>query len=1252
MVVIATELGTAYITVMPSTRGLGKSITRSFAVLPQAADKASKTAGGRIVANVGSAFKRIAAGTLVVGAGLAVGRAFSGAFRAGIQEQKTEKVLKGMYGNLGAAKSTIADIKKLAKDSNIQYDSYLKASQSLAYIGLEGKDATKTMESIGTAITAAGGSGEEMDGVANAMLKMVNQGKVYSSTLNQISDAGYPIFDGLAAHFDTNIENVRSMVKDGKLGIDDVFDVIKNGEGDLQKGNRKAADEVMKSWDGVVGKLKNRFAIALSGPIASMLDSLAPALERVGGAIIGGIERMPQILAAMWPWVKVIVPLFAGWLASVELLNVGLKIQAGALAVHGTAMKIWSTIMAFARSPVRMLRLAMLKLNVAFLANPVGIVLVALVALAAGFVVAYKKVGWFRDMVNSAWEGIKVAAGAVADWFMTNIWPSMVKVWEALSEGATDFYQNHFKPAFDGAKEVVSAMWVKVQPVFQAIWDFIKTYIGPAVLWLVETVFKVYFAYIAVVVKAAWAVISFVFDAIVFVIQHVVAPVVKWLYDVIFKPVFDAIIVVVEAVVNWFKDTFAPSMKSTTEGVGNVFTWLYENIIKPVFDGITAVIKWAWTKIIKPIWDAIIGFVKGYLAPVFELLWAIVKWVFEKIGSWIKQAWNTVIKPVWDAIWKFIKSVLIKWFNNFRNNVKIIWDAVSRIIKSAWNNVIKPIWDAIVSFLENTLGPVFRWLRDNVVKPVWEGIETAISTVWNFIRDKVFDPLKNAVENTVPKAFEAGKDAIGKAWDKVKSIAAKPVKFVVDTVINKGIIGGFNKIADKFDTTPMDTIDLGGLAGYSSGGHTGAGPRFAPKGIVHADEFVVNKPARRKFEKTNPGVLDHINRHGEIPMYGGFAGGGAVWQNLWRINKEKFPNSRKTSDVRNSTTVSGNASLHNKGMAVDVAGPAPGDKKAMMNIFNYWRQNYGSKLAELIHTPAGGKQIKNGQNYKYGGAVAAQHYDHVHIAARKAMDGKGGLPGGGGGAWTDWLNPFNKLFDVIKNKIPGAGAFGDAVAAGGKKIVQMPIDWIKEKASALFDFAGDVGSNVKDVVTTGTGKARGKKWATAQGWPLVGSKRWKALNYIVSRESGWNPKAKNPNSTASGLGQMINSTAKQYLGGFPMSKFPFDEQLAAIVKYTDQRYGGLGKAMDFWKSHNYYASGTNHAQRGLAMVGENGRELVDFGRGGQRVLDNNKTEGLIGGGGRPVVHVEFHGQVDDANDVVSKLQFEMNRFYAGGRYNR
>lgn len=66
-------------------------------------------------------------------------------------------------------------------------------------------------------------------------------------------------------------------------------------------------------------------------------------------------------------------------------------------------------------------------LNVAMTANPIGLVVVAIAALVAGFVLAYKKIGWFRKGVDAIWSWLKGAVVSVID-FVKSHWKLIVAV--------------------------------------------------------------------------------------------------------------------------------------------------------------------------------------------------------------------------------------------------------------------------------------------------------------------------------------------------------------------------------------------------------------------------------------------------------------------------------------------------------------------------------------------------------------------------------------------------------------------------------------------------------------------------------------------------------------------------------------------------------------------------------------------------------------------------------------------------------
>lgn len=85
-------------------------------------------------------------------------------------------------------------------------------------------------------------------------------------------------------------------------------------------------------------------------------------------------------------------------------------------------------------------------------------------------------------------------------------------------------------------------------------------------------------------------------------------------------------------------------------------------------------------------------------------------------------------------------------------------------------------------------------------------------------------------------------------------------------------------------------------------------------------------------------------------------------------------------------------------------------------------------------------------------------------------------------------------------------------------------------------------------------------WMAAAGIPQA---LWGYVDYIVSRESGWNPNAVNRSSGACGLGQQL-----------PCGKWAgaWNDPIAALQAMNGYvgRYGGWAGAVAFWQAHNWY----------------------------------------------------------------------------------
>lgn len=255
-------------------------------------------------------------------------------------------------------------------------------------------------------------------------------------------------------------------------------------------------------------------------------------------------------------------------LAAAQLSNARAALASAAAAVRQKIATIASRVAAVAmRAATLAWTGVQWALNAAMSANPIALIVIAIVALIAIFVVAYKKVGWFRDGVNAAFSFIK---NAITSW------------------------------------------WNNTKPIFMIFVNFIKTVIGTALKWYMAYV-KFVFTAVWTVIKVAWNIIRPIFNVIR-----------TWLVSTL-KSAFQGFLIVAKAVWNGVKS----AISFVWGGIKGIFNALVAavNAVKRGFQTAVEGIRGAWNKLIdiakKPA-NFVIGVYNSGLKPLLENLGKIV----------------------------------------------------------------------------------------------------------------------------------------------------------------------------------------------------------------------------------------------------------------------------------------------------------------------------------------------------------------------------------------------------------------------------------------------------------------------------------------------------------------------------------------------------------------------------------------------------------------------------------------------------
>jgi tape measure domain-containing protein len=392
-------------------------------------------------------------GPLIGAAGL-IGLASSG-IKAASSMESTQASLTGLYHSGKDAKWMMGQIKKLSEHNPISADAYADAAKSLAYMGLKGPKAVKVMQNLSDAAIVSGKGGEGLKQANNALLQMVNTGKVYAAQLNQMSQAGVPIFSGLAKHFNTNIANVRKMGQAGKIQVKDVLDVLQKGTGKTFQQTIRAAGQVKQTaaakWKEFKNTLHNTEA-----------DLFGPLLKQIEQHVLPALQHMVNFVKNNQWWIK---PLAAG----LGILAVAIGVVTGVTWAYSFALD------AIAANPV---------------VAAVTAIVLAVAALAAGIVYLATKTKFFQTI----WNGIKVAFVAVKNALITAfnaIKTGILAVWRFIKNHILTPIVHFFTVTIPSAARTVR-YWVVHE------WQVIKSGVSKAynwvknhILWPIHTFFRV-----------------------------------------------------------------------------------------------------------------------------------------------------------------------------------------------------------------------------------------------------------------------------------------------------------------------------------------------------------------------------------------------------------------------------------------------------------------------------------------------------------------------------------------------------------------------------------------------------------------------------------------------------------------------------------------------------------------------------------------------------------------------------------------
>ncbi|WP_430597003.1 hypothetical protein [Enterococcus sp. DIV0174] len=414
---MATELGQAYVQIIPSAKGISGAISKQL-------DPEASSAGISAGNSLGSKLVTVVKGVIATAA---IGKTIGAALTEGANLEQSLGGIETLF------KGSADKVKKYAdeayKTSGLSANAYMENVTSFS----------------ASLLQSVGGDTEKAADVANmAMIDMSDNANKMGSNMGDIQNAyqgfakqNYTMLDNLKLGYGGTKEEMQRLLTDAEKltgvkydisNLSDVYNAIHaiQGKLDITGTTAKEAAETFSgsfaamkaSFSNVLGKMAlgqdikpslnqlaettSTFLVgnfipmvanilkALPGAIVTFIKASIPYVKSAFGELLGSISETFPVFGKMVDWIQKNAEMFK------FLGSVALGALAGFLAFKG-AISIFTSL----KTAITGIKTAFTVLKAAMLANPFGVILVAVGALVAGLMYLYKTNENVRNSINN-----------------------------------------------------------------------------------------------------------------------------------------------------------------------------------------------------------------------------------------------------------------------------------------------------------------------------------------------------------------------------------------------------------------------------------------------------------------------------------------------------------------------------------------------------------------------------------------------------------------------------------------------------------------------------------------------------------------------------------------------------------------------------------------------------------------------------------------------------------------------------------
>ena len=563
-------------------------------------------------------------------------------FNASIEQYQTS--FEVMTGSAEKAAQITQQLKQIAANTPFELPQLADTTQLLMNYGFTADDAMEKMQMLGD---ISQGSADKMTRIATAYGQMSSAGKVSLEDVKQMIEAGFNPLQEISKSTGESMASLYDRISDGSLSVDEITASM---ERSTSAGGKyfQSMDKQSQTLNGKISTLKDTFnefaGKAMQGLSDVLSNTVIPALT----GVLSHSDEIMAVLNALLPVIVAVGSAFASW----KIVNF----------IQDIPKMIGSV------------KTAILGVNAALAANPVGAVIAAISALVAVFLYLWNTSEEFRQFWTDMWNGI-------VEWF-SGIIESIVNFFTVTIPEAWETFKMNLQELCDSIVQWFQDAWNSVIAFFT---ETIPAWIQSVIDWFNQLPYN-----------------------IGYMVGQIIGHFIQWGID-LKNFVTEDIPAFINSVVEWFKSLPGKIWEWLKSAWEKVKTW-GSNIYTSARDWVSKTI------------DSVVDWFRSLPGKIWTWLTNAVS----KVRDWGSNLWNTGInaaKQLVDSVVQKAKELPGKMVDIGINLIKGLWEGIGSVkdwILDKISGFCDGIVDGMLDFFN--IGSPSKLMRDMIGKWLPPGI--------------------------------------------------------------------------------------------------------------------------------------------------------------------------------------------------------------------------------------------------------------------------------------------------------------------------------------------------------------------------------------------------------------------------------------------------------------------------------------------------------------------------------------------------